>query len=90
MSSELNYIAFMKGPEEEGQLCEGDYMLLHDIVPSTANTDHGGMLSFDSRKDCEEAIRELLSYTDCPYTEGTVISQRVTIKERTLKTIYKK
>ena len=91
MSSELNYIAFMKGPEEQGQMCEYDFTQdYYGCVPEGARSDNGGMLSFDRRKDCEAAIKEILSDPDCPYTAGTVISQRVTITERTLKTIYKK
>ena len=90
MSSELTYIAYMEGPEVVGQLCEGDFTRkLHGCLPEGARSDNGGMISFDSRKDCEAAIKELLSYTDCPYTHGTVFSQRVTVKQRELKTIYR-
>ena len=96
MSSELTYIAYMEGPEVVGQLCESDFTRmwhftrkLHGCLPEGARSDNGGMIIFDNREECEAAIKELLSYTDCPYTHGTVFSQRVTVKQRELKTIYR-
>ena len=90
MSSELTYIAYMEGPEEKGQMCEFDFTRrFHGCLPEGARSDNGGMIIFDNREECEAAIKELLSYTDCPYTHGTVFSQRVTVKQRELKTIYR-